>query len=81
LPDLARKKTWVAVYRKDYVVWRMELTQPMHAVLSAFTEQKTLHEAIEAGARAFRGTPQELEGQISGWFAEWVGEGFFSAIE
>jgi hypothetical protein len=81
LPDLSRRKTWVAIYRKDYVVWRMELTQPMHAALSAFAERKTLHAAIEAGARMFRGTPQELEGQISGWFAEWVGEGLFSSIE
>jgi hypothetical protein len=81
LPDLARKKTWVAVYRKEYVVWRMELTPPMYAVLAALAEHKTLHESIEAGASAFRGTREELEGQISGWFAEWVGEGFFSAIE
>jgi hypothetical protein len=81
LPELTRKRTWVAVYRKDYVVWRMELTQPMHAVLSALAEHKTLREAIEAGAKVFRGSAEELQSQIFGWFAEWVGEGFFAAIE
>jgi hypothetical protein len=81
LPELTRKKTWVVVYRKEYVGWRMELTQPMHAVLTAMAERKTLREAIEAGAGVFRGSPEELQAQIFQWFAEWVGEGFFTAIE
>lgn len=81
LPELTRKRTWVAVYRKDFVIWRMELTQPMHAVLSALAERQTLREAIEAGAEVFDGGAEELQGKIFGWFSEWVAEGFFSAIE
>jgi hypothetical protein len=81
LPELTRKKTWVVVYRKEYVVWRMDLTQPMYAVLSALAERKTLHEAIEAGAKVFRGSAEELQAHIFQWFAEWVSEGFFTAIE
>jgi hypothetical protein len=81
LPELSRKKTWVVVYRKAYVVWRMDLTQPMHAVLTALAARKTLCEAIEAGATVFRGSAEELQAQIFQWFAEWVAEGFFTAIE
>lgn len=81
LPDLGRARTWVAVYRKDFVVWRMELSQPMHAVLHALSERATLREALEAGAKLFRGGADELQKNVFGWFSEWVGEGFFSAIE
>jgi hypothetical protein len=81
LPELSRKKTWVVVYRKEWVVWRMDLTQPMFAALSALAARKTLSEAIECGARVFRGGADELPAQIQQWFAEWVSEGFFTAID
>jgi hypothetical protein len=81
LPDLGRAKTWVAVYRKDYVVWRMDLSEPMYAVLRALEARATLREALEAGAKLFTGTADELQKNVFSWFSEWVGEGFFSAIE
>jgi len=80
LPPLGRQQTWVAIYRKDDVLWRMDLTQPMYEVLRALREGASLRAAIEAGARVFAGTPAEMQAQVFGWFAEWVGEGFFSAV-
>jgi hypothetical protein len=80
LPDLGRKKTWVAVYRKDFVVWRMDLTAPMHAALAAVARGASLREAIESGASVFRGPPDELERDVARWFGEWASEGFFAEI-
>lgn len=81
LPDLKPEKTWVCVYRKDFVVWRMDLDEPMFAVLRALRENKSLSEAVDVGASVFTGTSEELQANIFRWFSEWVGEGFFSAIE
>ena len=81
LPNLGRAQTWVAIYRKEFVVWRMDLTEPMYAVLHALHERRSLRDAIEDGARSFEGTPEQLQTHIFGWFAEWASEGFFSAIE
>jgi hypothetical protein len=74
LPDLRRVRTWVAVYRKDYVVWRMDLTEPMFAVLSRFASGRTLGEALAEGAKG------EQEAAVGRWFSEWTAEGFFAPI-
>jgi hypothetical protein len=81
LPKLGRAKTWVVVYRKEWVVWRMDLREPMFHVLSALQRGRSLRRAILAGKRAFQGDPRELEAQVSTSFAEWIREGFFASID
>lgn len=81
LPDLRKKRTWVAVYRKDFVVWRMDLNEPMHAALAALRDGATLQDALIAAAGAFDGSPQELALEVRRWFGEWTAEGFFAAVE
>jgi hypothetical protein len=80
LPPLGRKKTWVVVYRRDYQVWRMDLTEPMFAALSAFSAGRTLDQAIRAGAKKFVGSHEELLESVMRWFSEWREEGLFTAI-
>lgn len=81
LPDLRREPTWVAVYRKEWVVWRMDLSRPMFEILSALKRGEPLSQALAAGAESFDGSPEELHASVARWFSEWTAEGFFSAIE
>lgn len=80
-PSLARRRTWTVVWRKDWVVWRMNVDEAMHAVLASLRDGRTLAEAIEAGASAFHGPPEDLQARVSQSFREWIGEGFFSRID
>ena len=81
LPTRERKRTWVAVYRKEWTVWRMDLTEPMHAVLSALSAGRPLGAALASGAGSFRGTPAELPAEVHRWFREWATAGLFAALE
>jgi hypothetical protein len=80
LPHVPRRRSWVAVYRKKYAVWRMDLTEPMYVLLSALASGKTILDAIRAASRVWGSNPGRLEKSISAWFAEWVREGLFSAV-
>ena len=78
--DDAAGPTWVAVYRKEYRVWRLDLTAPMHAALSALVRGKPLAAAVAAAQRAFDGPPESLAGLVRNWFALWIDEGLFSGV-
>ena len=80
MPSLARAKTWVAVYRKEWTVWRMDVTESMHAVLAALQAGRKLSEALAAGAAAYAGDVASLQSDVHGWFREWATEGLFTAV-
>ena len=80
MPSLARKRSWVAVFRKEWTVWRMDLTEPMHAVLAALAKGKTLGKSLAAGARAYDGTPEAMQADVHRWFREWATEGLFVEV-
>ena len=80
LPALARTPTWCAIYRKEWVVWRMDLDRLQFTVLSALVAGQTLAEALALGAQIYRGPKGGLERAIHGAFSEWVAEGFFADI-
>jgi len=73
LPAAPRGKAWMAVYRKDFAVWRMDLTEPMYAVLSALEKGARLSDAIAASGI-------EDPSRVFAWFQDWRAEGFFSGI-
>ena len=73
----------VAVYRKDMMLWRMDLTAPMMNVLAPLLEGKTLGEAL-ATIEAEVTDPEVLAqtgANLMVWFREWVDAGFFTRIE
>lgn len=80
LPPLEPEPTWTAVWRKDYVVWRQSLSRAQYAVLDALQRGRTMAEAVEAAQGAWDGEATELEEQLFQWFADWLHEGFFSAL-
>jgi hypothetical protein len=77
---LPRGPSWVAVYRKDLRVWRLDLTRPMHAALSSLARGRTLSQALAAASRADAGDPATLPARVQRWFAIWVEEGVFSEV-
>jgi hypothetical protein len=79
-PRTPRLKSWVAVYRKDFQVWRMDLSEPMFVALSALAKGKTIPAAIKAASRVFDGSREELEVSVFRWFADWRNEGLFQAV-
>ncbi len=67
----------VAVYRKGFQLWRMPLTRPMTAVLSALLDGQTLGEALSR----LENEENAGEDDVMVWFKEWVEGGFFAGVE
>jgi putative DNA-binding protein len=81
VPSLARARTCTVVWRKEWVVWRKDLDEPMFHVLSALKAGEPVQAAILAGAKRFEGKPEKLQAEISGAFGEWISEGMIAGIE
>jgi len=80
MPALKKKKSWIAVYRKEFKVWRLDLRETAFATLSELKRGKTVSAAVATAARLWKRKPEELPAQLQQWFGEWSSEGFFSGI-
>jgi hypothetical protein len=79
-PRAKAKDTWVAVYRRDFAVWRHDLTRPAHDLLADLVAGKPLGEAVSAAlGRGGRRAPTQDE--LFRWFREWVSGGVFRSVE
>lgn len=78
-PPTVAKRTWVAVFRRTYVVRRRDLTRPQHALLSALVGGATLGDAVSSTLGAARRPIQPDE--FFAWFREWVAAGMFQSID
>ncbi|MBV9947252.1 MAG: putative DNA-binding domain-containing protein, partial [Myxococcales bacterium] len=78
----APERAATAVYRSGRTVWRMDLTPPMHDVLSALATGETLEASL---ARAESGLAEaddeQAAARVLGWFREWVQSGLFARID
>lgn len=81
LPKLARARTFTVVWRKEWVVWRMDVTEPMFHVLSALKAGQPVGAAIEHGARYHHGELSALQATVSRSFGEWISEGLFARVD
>ena len=77
------RPTALAVYRKEHLLWRMDLTPGMLAVLEPLTKGQTLGEALGAIEETITdpGALEDLGKNLMIWFREWVAAGFFTSIE
>lgn len=80
VPRLRRKKSWTAVYRKEFQVLRLDLKGPAYAALAALRDGSTVEQAVAAAARRWKGGAAALQAEVRQNFGEWVSEGFFSAV-
>lgn len=80
LPRFRRRRSWVAVYRKNYRVWRLDLEEPAFAALLSLAAHGTVGDAVRAATRKWKGTPASLRLRLRRWFGGWVSEGLFSEV-
>jgi len=74
-----RQKTWLAVHRRDYGVYRMPLAREAFAFLESLVNGETIGDAIDSFHRRFRRFPEQNE--LFTWFRDWSAAGLFTAIE
>lgn len=79
VPRPRRRRTHLAVYRRDYTVRYQELSGDEHALLAALAGGTPLGEAVSAAALRLRASRRE--DSVFRWFRAWVAEGLFGAIE
>jgi len=79
-PKARLKDQWIAVYRRDYVVYRLDLTRAAHDLLAALVSGRPLGNAIgEALKTGGKRAPSEHE--LFRWFRQWVSVGVFQSVE
>ncbi len=79
-PRARLKDNWVAVYRRDYGVFRLDLTRAAHDLLADLARGTPLGRAVtEAVSRGGRRAPTENE--LFRWFRQWVSGGVFRSVE
>ncbi|MEJ2582757.1 MAG: hypothetical protein P8127_14145, partial [Acidobacteriota bacterium] len=77
-PSPRRRTTWVALYRRDYSVLRLELSRAEHDLLRAIVGGTPLGDALTAAAASK--SPRQ-QAKVFRWFRTWVSEGLFTEIE
>jgi len=77
-PGPRRRASWLALYRRDYSVLRLELTRAEFDLLKAIVDGAPLGKALTAAAASK--SPRQ-QAKIFRWFRTWVSEGLFTAIE
>ncbi|MFO0982677.1 MAG: DNA-binding domain-containing protein [Planctomycetota bacterium] len=80
LPDCGRRKTWVLVYRRQFRVIRMDLTEPMFVVLQELSAGRTIGRALSVLGRRFPRRIEPLAAQVFTWFRGWVQDGIFQSV-
>ncbi len=77
-PGTARQPTWTAVWRKNYEVWRLNLSKPQHDFLKALAKGRPFGKAVAEAARGLQGAAGD---QLFRWLRDWVAEGMFTRLE
>jgi len=77
-PSPRRRATWVALYRRDYSVLRLELSRAEYDLLKEIVEGAPLGEALATAAAS---KSQRQQAKVFRWFRTWISEGLFTAIE
>jgi hypothetical protein len=74
-----RQKSWLAIHRRDYGVYRMPLTREAFVFLESLAARQTIGAALETFHRRFRRFPAQSD--LFTWFRDWSAAGLFTAIE
>lgn len=78
-PPARRQDTYVAVYRRDYSVYRHDLTRGAHDLLADLVAGKPLGKAVAAALRR-GGRKRPQPDDLFRWFRQWVAGGIFATV-
>jgi hypothetical protein len=78
-PSTRRGKSYVAVYRRDYAVYRLDLSRPAHQLLEALAGGAALGDAVSDAVSA-KGRRAPKADDLFRWFRQWVAAGLFQAV-
>jgi len=73
----AATPAFVAVYRHNYRVWRLDLDAQRFTLLAALHQGESLGSALDLCISLPEADPADLMDAVSGWFREWTSEGLF----
>ena len=79
-PKPRRSRSFVVVVRRDYSVFRFDVTEAAFLVLRDLHEGRTIGEVVKR-AMSRRGARKAGESDFSGWFRRWTSEGVFSGVK
>ena len=77
-PRPRRKAGWVVVFRRNYSVYRRELSRAAFRLLTDLAAGQPLGQALAAAGRR-RGAPEAET--LFAWFREWAADGLFTCLE
>ncbi len=77
-PAPRRRQCWIAVYRRNYSVMRVDLSRAQYKLLSALASGTPLGEAVAAVVLQLRASRRESA--VFRWFSSWVAAGMFSRV-
>jgi hypothetical protein len=80
LSPIEPRATFIAVYRKDLVVHRVELEAVDHALLSRLIRGEPLEKACEEAARELSLGLDVLSERLMGLFRDWASRGYFVKV-
>ncbi|HEY6552241.1 MAG TPA: DNA-binding domain-containing protein [Vicinamibacteria bacterium] len=79
-PKARLKDSWIAIYRRDFTVYRLDLTRAAHDLLADLARGTPLGDAIGKAIKAGgRRAPSEHE--LFRWFRQWVSVGVFQSVQ
>jgi putative DNA-binding protein len=79
-PRPRRQDTWVAVYRRDFKVWRLDLSRDAHALLADLAQGVSLGQAVGAALKRGGRKPPDTE-DLFRWFRQWASGGVFRSVD
>ena len=77
-PPARLKPSFVAVYRRDYAVYRQALSRTQYELLADLSRGVSLGRALAAALR--RPGPRPKQQVLFRWFRDWVAGGVFAAV-
>ena len=78
-PGVGRKPTHVAIWRKRYEVWRLDLPEPAFDFLQSLARGRPFGKAVASAARGLQGKGNAGD-QLFRWLRDWVAEGMFERV-
>ena len=78
-PKPRRSRSFVAVVRRNYSVYRFPVSEAAFLILSDLEEGRAISSVVKR-AMGRRGRRRAAAGDFTGWFRQWTAEGVFSGI-